>query len=97
MFVQLLPSAAPPSDGHRTHWNVNAIGVVPVHVPVVPVSLCPTVGVPEMDGSAVFVGAPLLSSVTTAVASERAEAEPSLFDAVTRMRSLAPTSADASR
>src|SRR3970040_1585379 len=95
MLRQLLPSGAPPSDPHRTHWYANVIGWVPVHAPAVPVSRWPSVGVPEIAGSPVFFGAPL-SSVTTEVASDRAEPEPSAFDAVTRTRIRAPTSAFAS-
>lgn len=39
------------------HWYANAIGKVPVHVPQVAVSVCPTLAQPEIVGTAVFTGA----------------------------------------
>ena len=88
--VQLPPSAAPPLLGQRTHWSVNAIGGVPVHVPFVPVSVCPTTREPEATGSDVFLGA--LDATMVDVADESALAWPAPFVAVRRARSRKPTS-----
>ena len=39
--AQSDPSSAPPEAGQRTHWYVYEVGVL-LHVPCVPVSVCPT-------------------------------------------------------
>src|SRR5689334_12067645 len=54
MFAQL-----PPLLSHRLHWYEYVIGVVPVHVPLVVVSVDPSVVVPEIVGGAVFLGVSL--------------------------------------
>jgi hypothetical protein len=90
MNAQLLPSGAPPLLGHATHWSVNEIGAVPVHVPLVPVSVCPTTSEPEMTGSIVFFG--WLADATVEVDEESALAWPTAFVAVTRARKREPTS-----
>jgi hypothetical protein len=63
---------------------------VPLHEPLFVVSVLPSTADPLITGSAVLVGA--LVFVTVAVAFERADDDPSLFDAVTRTRSRLPTS-----
>src|ERR1700759_2356390 len=40
----------------RSHWNVNAIGAVPVHEPLEQVSFCPAAWPPETTGELVFAG-----------------------------------------
>ena len=72
---------------------MNVIGVVPVHVPVVAVSVEPWVAKPEIVGSAEFTGTPEPpDEVTTAVALELALVEPLEFVAVTLTRRVEPTS-----
>ena len=51
MALQLFPVAS-----HRLHWYENEIGVVPLHVPLVAVSVCPTCAVPVTVGEFTFVG-----------------------------------------
>src|SRR6185312_15615115 len=46
----------PPVPSQRLHWYLKVIGAVPLHVPSVVVRVCPSVGVPEIVGGAVFVG-----------------------------------------
>jgi hypothetical protein len=43
-------------ESQRRHMNANAIGVVPVHVPVVVVTVSPSRAVPERTGRTVFTG-----------------------------------------
>ena len=50
-FTQL-----PPLVLQRNHWYANDVGEL-LHVPSLAVSICPTVGVPEIVGGAVFTGA----------------------------------------
>ena len=88
--AQFPPSAAPPLLGQLTHWRVNEIGAVPVHVPFVPVKVWPTTSEPEITGSTVFFGA--ADGTTADVAEESALAWPAPFVAVTRMRKRNPTS-----
>jgi hypothetical protein len=83
--VQVAPLAS-----HRRHWYVYVTGAVPVQVPVVAVSVCPSCAVPEIVGNEVFAGA---TPVTTAVALDVAGVEPAAFAAVTTTRSVEPTSA----
>ena len=67
------------------------MGDVPVHVPVVPVSVWPTTVDPDTVGSDVFFGA--LDVVTVEVAAESALVWPAPLVAVTRIRSRKPASA----
>ena len=62
-------------------------------MPVDAVSVEPTATVPEIDGSAVLTGALAAGAETTAVGAEVAEADPSVFVAVTATRRVVPTSA----
>ena len=57
---------------------------------MLPVSVEPSCGVPEMAGAAVFAGLP--DATTTAVAADVAAVDPSPFVAVTRKRILCPSS-----
>ena len=82
----------PPLESHRRHAYVNVSGCWPTQVPLLAVSVCPTCGVPDTVGGAVFRGL-AGAACTTAVAFEVALAEPSEFAAVTRTRSRCPTSA----
>ena len=66
------------------------IGVVPVQVPLVLVSVWPWRAIPESTGQAVFAGA---ATVTVALSALRWEAEPAAFVAVTSEYTLEPTSA----
>ena len=65
-------------------------GVVPLHVPFAAVSVAPSWAVPEIDGAVVLTGA--LRADTTALGSDSAFAVPLPFVAVTRTRSVEPTS-----
>src|SRR3954451_12536335 len=51
-----MSAQLPPVPSQRLHWYLKVIGVVPVQVPSVVVRVCPSVGVPEIVGGAVFVG-----------------------------------------
>src|SRR4051794_14024444 len=51
-----MSAQLPPVPSQRLHWYLKVIGAVPVHVPSVVVRVCPSVGVPEIVGGAVFVG-----------------------------------------
>jgi hypothetical protein len=59
------------------------------------VSVCPACGVPETVGFAVRCGALLAAARTIAVGTDIALVDPSAFVAVTRTRSVLPTSFDA--
>jgi len=61
---------------------VYVIGAVPDQLPFVVDSVCPTCADPDTTGKAVFAG----GAGTTAVCAELAEAEPTLFVAVTTAR-----------
>ena len=61
----------------------------PVHVPVSAVRVCPSAGVPEIDGATVLTGA--MASMT-ALAGEVASTEPPAFVAVTTTRRREPMS-----
>jgi hypothetical protein len=84
MFAQFEPFSS-----HRRHWYAYAIGEVPIHVPVVPVSVSPTRAMPERPGSTVLMG----GETTTEEFHERSAAEPSELEAVTRMWTRPPMSA----
>ena len=59
-------------------------GCVPLHVPVLEVSVCPCCGVPVITGSAVFDGGDTGADVTVAVCAEMAGLDgPPAFVAVT--------------
>jgi hypothetical protein len=75
---------------------VYPIGVVPVQVPVDAVRTEPTSVVPLMEGGVVFRGGCAVAP-TTAVGSEAAVLEPPSLEAVTRKRSVKPTSAAPSK
>ena len=47
---------SPPLRLHRCQRLAKDIGVVPLHDPVDAVSVCPSTGVPEIVGAAVFTG-----------------------------------------
>ena len=72
---------------------MNVIGVVPVHLPSIAVSVAPSSAVPEIDGSAVLTGA---AGSTAAVAALVADTVPAMLAAVTTTRIVAPTSAPVS-
>src|SRR5439155_23540317 len=65
---------SPPLRLHRCQRPANDIGVVPLHEPVDAVSVCPSTGVPEIVGVAVFTGgvavtaAPLLPTSSASAA-----------------------------
>ena len=65
------------------------IGAEPSQLPRLPVSVSPTCAVPDTDGNSVFDGA----TVTTALAAELALTVPATLLALTRRRSVDPTSA----
>ena len=82
------------STSQRCHWNANDVGL-PVHVPSLALSSCPTRASPVIVGRVVlFSGAAF--EATTSVCSERAFVAPSALTAVTRTRIVLPTSACAS-
>jgi hypothetical protein len=83
------------------------MGVVPLHVPVEALNVCPCCAVPLIVGGAVLVGdvagggggggggrGALGGLATADVAADVAAAEPFRFVAVTMTRSVAPTPAD---
>ncbi len=87
-------SGLPPSAPQRTHWYANESGVSPAHVPTLAARTRPWASVPEIDGSAVFRGAPVVvDCVTASVGLAVAVAVPAPFDAVTCTRSRFPMSA----
>jgi hypothetical protein len=67
------------------------MGVVPLQVPLVAVSVLPTARTPEISGGEVFWGA-AAGFGRLAVESERAEPEETEFEAVTRTRRGCPAS-----
>ena len=70
----------------RSQARVNVIGLEPVQVPAVALSVCPRVAVPEVVGGAVFkggVGALGVAARTAELCGERATTEPAAFVAVT--------------
>ena len=69
----------PPTVLARCHWYVYDVGEL-VHEPLVVVNVAPLRALPEITGSAVFVGA---TSTTAVVAAEVADAEPKPFVPVT--------------
>ena len=71
---------------------MNAIVAAPAHVPSLPTSVWPSVGVPLTVGGPVFWGA--APEAMTAVAAEGASVVPPAFVAVTSTRSVCPTSAE---
>src|SRR5262245_66591427 len=75
----------------RCHWNANDVGE-PVHVPSLAVISWPTRASPVIVGRDVLVSGGAFVT-TTSVCSDRALREPSAFVAVTRTRSVRPTSA----
>src|SRR5262245_15694228 len=85
----------PPAELQLRHWYVNEIGCVPDHVPGSAVCVAPATGEPEMVGGLTTRGR--ADPWTTAVGLETAVSEPSPFEAVTRTRSLIPTSASRTR
>src|SRR5262249_50485698 len=72
MVAQLEPSPLPPEGGQRTHWYAYVIGAVPVQVPVVAVSVEPSVVVPFVRGSTVFFGAAWITARAEPLASAAA-------------------------
>jgi len=73
-----------PAESQSCHWYVYVIGAVPDHVPFEVESTMPTWAVPDTTGSAVFAGG--VAPATTAVCTELAELDPTLFVAVTSAR-----------
>jgi hypothetical protein len=86
MFAQTDPAAS-----QRRHCRVYVIGAVPVHDPSLIVSVCPLTALPDTTGSDVLTGA-AGADTTTAVATESAVADDAEFVAVTRTRTVEPTS-----
>jgi hypothetical protein len=84
-----IETHSPPAVLHLSHRYENEIGCFPAHDPGSAVSTEPFVVVPRTTGSEVFTGTP----TTTPVGLDAAVFEPSAFIAVTRTRSLKPTSA----
>ena len=85
----LIVAHAAPELLQRCQTIDVVIGALPVHVPLVAVSVIPTRGVPLTVGATVLVG----GAAVTATWVEPALAEPTLFAAVTVTRTLALTSA----
>jgi hypothetical protein len=81
-------SYVPPTVVARCHWYANDDGEL-VHEPFVVVNVAPLRAMPEITGSAVFVGA---MSTTAVVAAEVADAEPRPFVPVTETLMKYPTS-----
>lgn len=75
-------------------WYVKSIGVAPVQLPGLAVSVAPCDAEPEIDGGVACAGP--LAAVTTTVCFDTAVLTPALLVAGTSTRMLPPTSADAS-
>jgi hypothetical protein len=58
----LIAAQLPPFSSQRDHWCVKVMGVVPVHVPFVAVSVSPIFGVPVTTGGSVFVGTTVIAA-----------------------------------
>jgi hypothetical protein len=86
IFVQLAPVLS-----QTCHWYEVEVGL-PVQLPAVALSCRPSVAVPLILGSVVFVGAAGAGAVTLAVVGELIEADPPSFEAVTVTRIVSPTS-----
>src|SRR6478609_3243108 len=80
LFAPLIVAHEPPLVSHRNQAYAYFDGLF-VQVPLLPLRVEPSCGVPEMTGTAVFVGLP--AATTTAVAAEVAVVDPSLFLATT--------------
>jgi hypothetical protein len=80
-----------PDGSQLSHWSANVIGVVPVQVPFVALSVCPSTGVPDTVGEEVSAGG---VAWTTAVVVEVAFALPAVLVAVTVASSVLPTSVE---
>src|SRR5262245_42686565 len=92
-FAPPIAEQSPPPELQRSQRNENEIGCAPVHEPGSAVTTAPTVIVPRTVGVDVLTGGP----TTTLVGFDATVFEPSAFIAVTRTRSLKPTSARTSR
>src|SRR5437763_17095814 len=55
-----------PVGEQRDHWYLNAIGAVPVQLPLWAVKTLPTTGEPVTEGRVVFVGGPVAAAAPTA-------------------------------
>ena len=89
MSAQLAPELL-----QRRHWRAKVIVGVPVHVPVPPVSVWPSVVVPVTAGRTVLTGG---AAVTVALAADVAGVLPTLSVAVTTTLIAEPTSVGVSR
>ena len=79
----------PPTVLARCHWYANDVGEL-VHEPFVVVNVAPLRAMPEITGSAVFVGA--ISTTAEVAADKAADDGPMLFVAVTDTLMKYPTS-----
>ena len=86
----LIDEQAPPLLSQRCQAYSYLDGLF-VQAPFVPVNVAFSCGVPEIEGGAVLAGLP--AATTTAVAADCAVLEPSELLAVTRNRSVWPSSA----
>src|SRR6478736_3237273 len=89
MIAQFPPSGWPPSAPHRTHWYVNEIGCVPVHVPVDAVRVAPCSARPLIAGSAVFDGAVACAAIPSP--DGRTRAPSTSVVAATPLRDIGPS------
>ena len=90
LIAPLIVEHAPPFLSQRSQAYSYLDGLF-VHVPFVPVSVEFSCGVPEIAGRTVLAGLP--PATTTAVAADVAVVDPSLLVAVTRNRTVCPSSA----
>jgi hypothetical protein len=86
-----MSTQADPSASQRRHWRVYVIGVIPVQIPSVVVSVCPLTALPDTTGGDVLAGG-AGAETTTGVAAESAELDETVLVAVTRTRIVEPTS-----
>src|SRR5262245_29003442 len=94
MAVQFEPSGSPPSAPQRSHWYSNVIGAVPFQTPAFAKRERARAGVPEIEGSSVFTGGPVVVDFwTTSEAFDAAAAAPAEFLAMTCARRRLPMSA----
>ena len=80
---------AEPDPSQRCHAYAYDVGE-PLQVPVVALSTRPSCAVPDTTGADTLTGA--AAGITVAVATEDALADPPAFDAVTKTRTVEPTS-----
>jgi hypothetical protein len=91
VYVDALPAEehASPAESQRSHWRAKLTVGVPVQLPSVALSVCPSRAVPLTTGGALLAGG---AAATTALGALLTVAVPPPLRAVTSTRSVLPTS-----